>query len=39
MDEWRLACPECGSVLCREAGSLHRCAGCRRLFAVTNGYA
>ena len=39
MDEWRLACSECGGVLCWEAGCLHRCAGCQRLFAVTNGYA
>ena len=39
MDEWRLACPECGGVLCREAGALHHCASCRRLFAVTGDYA
>lgn len=39
MDEWRLACPDCGGVLCREMGCLYRCVACRRLFAVTGGYA
>ena len=39
MDEWRLACPDCGGVFCREMGCLYRCAACRRLFSVTGDYA
>ena len=39
MADWRLACPDCDGVLCREAGVLHRCASCRRLFQVTGDYA
>ena len=39
MADWRLICPTCGGPLCRETGCLSRCAGCRRLFAVTDGYA
>lgn len=39
MDDWRPACPDCGGILCREMGCLHRCAQCQRLFSVTGDYA
>ena len=39
MDEPIPSCPLCGGILAREMWVLSRCAGCRRLYAVSGGYA
>ena len=39
MDEPVPTCLLCGGILAREMGVLSRCAGCRRLYAVSGGYA